>query len=72
MLAANLDPRGMTSMFQKFQAHESSQRAGLEMPQALSSHPTLPKRIARLEGKWKKLRHKGEFLTQTNQIPTIR
>lgn len=62
LLAANIDPRGMISTFEKFQ----DQYEGMEMPEALSSHPLLEKRIARLRRKWSSLDNKEGFLVQPN------
>lgn len=70
LVAANIDPRGMTSMFRKFENWDGS-KLGMELPQAFSSHPLLRKRIARLEAKWAKLKRHDGFLIQTNDVPRI-
>lgn len=62
LVAANLDPRGMTDMFLKLKAHDAKKKFRLDVPQAFSSHPALEKRIARLEAKWKKLPRKSGFI----------
>lgn len=62
LVAARIDPRGMTETFQKLQAYERSQEVSFDVPQAFSSHPAMQKRIARLEKKWKNLEGKGGFL----------
>jgi predicted Zn-dependent protease len=69
LVAANIDPRGMTSVFRKFQAHAAIQRASHRIPQAFSSHPALEKRVARLERRWKKLPRQSEFIELTNRFP---
>jgi len=68
LVKANIDPRGMITMFQKFKAEEKS--SVIKIPEAFSSHPLLEKRIARLEKKWAKLGHK-DFLSQTNVQPAL-
>jgi len=65
LVKANIDPRGMTSVFQKFRHLHGD----FELPEALSSHPLLDKRIQRLEKRWSELKQKTGFLTQTNAIP---
>ncbi len=69
LVSANIDPRGMISMFHKFETVDKLKSINIELPQAFSSHPLLQKRIARLESKWKKLQPKDGFLVQTNQVP---
>ncbi|HLP77601.1 MAG TPA: M48 family metalloprotease, partial [Candidatus Paceibacterota bacterium] len=70
LVSANIDPRGMESMFRKFQTWDGA-RLNMELPQAFSSHPLLQKRISRLDGKWKKLKRKDGFLVQTNEVPKL-
>jgi len=70
-VAANIDPRGMCSIFRKFQVYEAGQKIGMAVPQAFKSHPALEKRIARLEAKWKKLPVNSEFQQITNVIPKM-
>lgn len=66
LVAAKIDPRGMTEMFGKLAAYERAQEIpGYEMPAAFQSHPALNKRIARLEKKWNKLSEKGDFMDVT-------
>jgi predicted Zn-dependent protease len=62
LVAANIDPRGMISTFRKLKAEEDGMGFSHVMPEAFASHPALAKRIARLEGKWKKLGQKANFL----------
>jgi Zn-dependent protease with chaperone function len=62
LVAANIDPRGMISIFRKFKTYEEKEKAADTLPQAFQSHPALDKRIARLEAKWKKLPLKSDFL----------
>ena len=64
LVAAKIDPRGMTEMFAKLQMYERQRKKGLrgmELPRAFQSHPALEKRIARLETKWRKLPEKTGF-----------
>jgi beta-barrel assembly-enhancing protease len=65
LVEANIDPRGMIQTFQKLKAAEDRMGFSHLMPEALASHPALAKRIARLEGKWKKLDRKSGFLELT-------
>jgi hypothetical protein len=44
---------------------------GLEVPDALSTHPSLDRRIKRLDAKWKKLKSKGNFVTLSEE-PVLR
>jgi len=62
LVSARIDPRGMIEMFKKFKAEEDREKElmGPDIP-ALSTHPTTGKRIAKLEGKWKKLKRKSGF-----------
>ncbi len=62
LVKANVDPRGMIGIFKKFKAEEAIEKNADKLPQAFQSHPALDKRIARLESKWKKLRHQSGFL----------
>jgi beta-barrel assembly-enhancing protease len=62
MLAAKVDPRGMTDAFRKLQAREKQQKLHDDMPAAFSTHPAIEKRIARLEKKWQMLKTKNDFL----------
>jgi beta-barrel assembly-enhancing protease len=69
LVAADINPRGMISMFRKFQDYEALQRGSLDVPQAFRSHPALDKRIARLERRLNKLPPGLEFIEMTNQVP---
>jgi beta-barrel assembly-enhancing protease len=62
LVAANINPHGLIDMFKKFQAEQGAMGLGHFMPESLSSHPALSKRIARLEKKWNKLDHKDGFI----------
>ena len=62
LVQANIDPRGMIGIFQKFKDAEAKQNRSHKSPQAFQSHPALDKRIAKLEAKWKKLSPKSGFL----------
>jgi predicted Zn-dependent protease len=58
LLAANIDPRGMTSFFAKMQKEMEKNPAAAAADGQLnlmSTHPATPERIARLEAKWKAL-----------------
>lgn len=62
LAAANIDPRGMISLFRKFKAQEDKEKTTDALPQAFQSHPALDRRIARLEAAWKKLPRKSGFV----------
>jgi predicted Zn-dependent protease len=62
LVAAHIDPRGLTDMLRKLKLVEDSRKSrGLEN-RAFSSHPPTEKRIRRLEAKWKRLKDKSQFL----------
>jgi Zn-dependent protease with chaperone function len=67
LVAANIDPRGLVEMLEKFKAM-SVLNFG---PQAFSSHPALPRRIRALEEKWDKLDRRTGFLEMTNSMAGI-
>lgn len=67
LVAANIDPRGMIRMFKKLEAAENKESHGAA-PQALQSHPTTQKRIARLERKWDKMPRKTGFI----ELPPVK
>ena len=69
LVAANINPRGMISIFQKLEG--VARDASYPLPQAFSSHPSFHRRIARLEVKWVKLPQKSGFLELTNRIPVL-
>jgi Zn-dependent protease with chaperone function len=61
LVAARIDPRGMTDMLRKLAGVEES----LELRptiQAFSTHPATEKRIQRLEAKWEKLENNSGFI----------
>jgi Zn-dependent protease with chaperone function len=62
LVAANIDPRGMTEVFRKLKAAEGAEERVRILPKAFESHPDIDKRIARLEAKWKRMRRKSGFL----------
>jgi beta-barrel assembly-enhancing protease len=62
MVKANIDPRGMITMFRKLQDYELKHEEPSLLPKAFASHPDVAKRIARLEKKWKRLSRKSGFL----------
>lgn len=72
MLAAKVDPRGMTDAFRKLQAYEARQDRQDDVPKAFSSHPAVEKRIARLEKKWKKLEMNSRFQDLSALAPVLR
>ncbi|HEX4262777.1 MAG TPA: M48 family metallopeptidase [Verrucomicrobiae bacterium] len=67
LVAANIDPRGMISVFKKLKAQEDAMGFSHLMPQSLASHPALSKRIAVLDKKWQKLDRKIGF----QELPPI-
>lgn len=71
LVKADIDPRGMIGIFQKFKAEEARETHGDKLPQAFQTHPALDKRIARLESKWKKLpRHAGFLKLEPVAVPS--
>ena len=64
LVAANIDPRGMISMFHKFKQFAGDEK---QLTHAFDSHPALDKRLARLETRWMKLRTQNGFL----ELPPI-
>ncbi|HEU6447227.1 MAG TPA: M48 family metallopeptidase [Verrucomicrobiae bacterium] len=69
LVAANVDPRGMISLFKKFKTEEAKEKMEGALPQAFQSHPALDKRIARLQKKWKKIYDLTNFLElETNDL----
>lgn len=69
LVKANIDPHGMIETFQKFKQLDDGEEGFL--PQSLSSHPTLDKRIRHLEGKWVKLPQKTGFV-QLDREPVLK
>ena len=70
LLAANIDPRGMISAFQKLKAAEAGHSGMGLMPMAFQSHPDVNRRIARLEAKWKRLPRKSGFMEFGTNTPS--
>lgn len=62
LLAAHIDPRGLTDMLKKLKAEEARMKHLRLAPQAFSSHPATNKRIRRLEAKWQRLKDKSGFI----------
>jgi beta-barrel assembly-enhancing protease len=62
LVAAHIDPRGLTEILRKLQAVEEKNGLSDMEIAALRSHPKTQKRIARLEAKWKKLKDKSGFV----------
>jgi predicted Zn-dependent protease len=61
LVAAHIDPRGLTDVLRKLQAEEEKEFGDMEIA-ALRSHPKTQKRIDRLEARWKKLKQKSGFI----------
>ena len=62
LVAAHIDPRGLTDILRKLKAEEDKERFGNMEIAAFRSHPNTQKRIDRLEVKWKKLKKKSGFI----------
>jgi Zn-dependent protease with chaperone function len=60
LVAAHIDPRGLTEMLRKLQIVEKKSK--VQEIRAFSSHPPTEKRIGRLQSKWKKLKNKSAFV----------
>lgn len=61
LVAAHIDPRGLTDVLRKLQAEEEKEFGDMEIA-ALRSHPKTQKRIDRLEARWKKVKQKDGFI----------
>jgi predicted Zn-dependent protease len=61
LLAANIDPRGLTDALKKLKAEEEKLGGNRFALQAFSSHPPTDERITRLEGRWQKLKRQDGF-----------
>jgi predicted Zn-dependent protease len=72
LVAANVDPRGMTEVFRKLRAYDQAQETDEEGLQAFSSHPAMKERIARLEKKWRKLKKKDGFADLSGLSQSLR
>jgi predicted Zn-dependent protease len=70
LVAARIDPQGMTDMFRKLQVYEMMQET-VKLPQAFNSHPRFEKRITRLQARGKNLRPKSGFLEFTNSMSIL-
>jgi Zn-dependent protease with chaperone function len=71
LVAAHVDPRGLTEMLRKLKAVQES---GFGVPpqlQAFSTHPATEKRIQRLEAKWEKLPDKSGFIDYDEAKPGL-
>ena len=64
LVEQGIDPRGLISMFRKFQGADADQS---EDPRMLQSHPLLEERIKRLEQKWEDIPKNTRF----KPVPTI-
>jgi Zn-dependent protease with chaperone function len=62
LVAARIDPRGLTDMFKKLKAEQERMLLAHVGPQAFSSHPATDKRIHLLDAKWEKLKDKSGFI----------
>jgi Zn-dependent protease with chaperone function len=69
LLAARIDPRGMTDMLLKLKGIQDNRQAGGLQIEAFSSHPPTFKRIQRLEAKWNRLKDKTGFIDFENPQP---
>ena len=70
LVAANIDPRGLTGMLRKLKDYEATQKTIDLLPQAFQTHPGLEKRIAGLEARWKKLPRKSGFIELGHGMPS--
>lgn len=68
LVKANVDPRGLIEMFEKFKADYGGDDDSSAL-QAFHSHPALSQRILRLQAKWEKLPQKSGFVSLTNEMP---
>lgn len=64
LIAAEIDPRGMTRFFEKLKAiYEGSAGSSMDSTMALlNTHPTTDERISRLEEKWENAPKKSGFV----------
>jgi predicted Zn-dependent protease len=62
LVAAHIDPRGAIDILTKLKAVQAATTDFDSGPRAFDSHPAIEKRIRRLEGKWKKLKDKSNFV----------
>jgi Zn-dependent protease with chaperone function len=67
LVAAKVDPRGLTSFLRKIEAEEARdrrlmQKLGMVEVRAFSSHPATAERIRRLEARWRELKVKSGFV----------
>ena len=62
LVAAHIDPRGLTDILRKLKDEEDRERISAMEIAGFRSHPTTQKRILRLEAKWKKLKQKSGFI----------
>ncbi|HEX5219938.1 MAG TPA: M48 family metallopeptidase [Verrucomicrobiae bacterium] len=72
LLAAKVDPRGMAEIFRKLDAYDQKLNPDGDALQALSTHPAMKERIARLEKKWRKLKKKEGFVDLAPLSPALR
>lgn len=73
LLAANIDPRGMTDFFHTMQSDLARNPAAVAADgelSFLSTHPATAERIARLEAKWAALPRKPGFRALSTPPPT--
>jgi beta-barrel assembly-enhancing protease len=61
LLAANIDPRGTVSIFEKLDASERNLSKLFDVPEILKTHPPTRERIERLKKKWEKCPKKSGF-----------
>jgi Zn-dependent protease with chaperone function len=65
LVAAHIDPRGLTEMLRKLQAVEK--KSDVQEISTFNSHPPTEKRIRRLMSKWDKLKNKSGFVELPRQ-----
>lgn len=64
LVAARIDPRGLIEFFRRLKAEQERSAAGATVENHLSflsTHPATGERIARLEGRWRRLEAEGRF-----------
>jgi len=69
LVAARIDPRGLSEMLRKLKAVQESGLGAPPQLQAFSTHPATQKRIQRLEAKWEKLPEKSGFIDYDQAPP---
>lgn len=70
LLAAKVNPHGMIETLSKLKEYEDKQKDLAALPGAFSTHPATAKRIKKLEGKWKKVKDRSQFVELKAQVAT--